>query len=349
MEPIHDEPATTRRRFITHAAGAAAGAILLPSFVAACGSSGTSSGKPGSTGGERLRARIMDVPAGSSGAPIKPVIVKQGYLDGSDLDVSWVGTSPGETQTKLISNAIDIGSFGSISAIKANEQGNDIRLIAPGLNCHANWIVKDNSGYKSLRDLRGKRIATLSETTSVYQCTMLTATLDGFDFKKDFQVSTGAPPAIVALFKRGDVDAIVTTEPTSTILVSEGATQLASVNEMWKKYNNTDADLPLAIIAAHKKWLDASEERYRQLFKVFEKFNKYMTNPDHIKALAEILGVPKGNQAAIDLLPKRMGYIWSTAWDTSVFDQIRKLNSLAVEADLLKSVPKAPVYLPAPK
>lgn len=342
---------TTRRAFLTRSAAALAGVTLGPTLLAACGSDDDSSTSAGGGGGagQTLRPKLIDVPPGSSGAIYRPVMDAQGLLAPLNLEPSFVGAQPSETQTSLLSGAVDIGTFGPIGAAQANAGGEAIRLIGPILNNHVRWIVHGDSDFKSIEDLRGERIGTQQETTATYQTTMMTAELAGIDFKNDYQISTGAPPALLALFERGDIAALAITEPTATLLVADGARDIAGVSELWEEYSGVSGRFPLAFLAAKQSWIDEDPEMFEVVTTLYRQVNEYLgEDPAHIVEFAEAIGVPPDNEKAMEMIPDRMGYIWDSAWDDEVFDSLKRQLEVAVDVGILDALPDEQLYIPDP-
>jgi NitT/TauT family transport system substrate-binding protein len=206
---------------------------------------------------EPEEVRLAQAGPGSADTITRPLIERGGPELTKGLRLSWVESNPGQIQLQLLSGALNIGAFGSIGAAIAVEHGTDIVLIGPSLNNHGRWIVRDNSPYRSPKDLIGKRIATQPETTETFLQARIAAALAGLDLKRDFQLFFGPPTANLAVFERGDVDAVILLEPTATRLVAAGAREIARVGDMWQEATGDSAPPFLAGRAAQRGWLDA--------------------------------------------------------------------------------------------
>src|SRR5260370_14614222 len=80
----------------------------------------------------------------------------------------------------------------------------------------------------------GKGIATQPETTETFLQARIGAALAGLDLRRDFQLFFGPPTANLALFERGDVDAVILLEPTATRLVAAGGPARARGGGIWR-------------------------------------------------------------------------------------------------------------------
>jgi NitT/TauT family transport system substrate-binding protein len=157
---------------------------------------------------------------------------KKGYFKQEGLDVSFV---PFDSGAKMVAplgaGQLDVGG-GSPSAglYNAVARGIDIKIVAdkgstpPGYGYQPLLVRKDlvDSGrYKSLKDLKGMKIAgsaTGSASTSTLNEALKKAGLKYSDVERVF---LGFPQHMVALQNKA-VDAAMTTEPTATKAVQSG-------------------------------------------------------------------------------------------------------------------------------
>jgi len=309
----------------------AAGLAAAPLF-AACG--GTESG------GTTLAARVEDTQAGTAGAVIRP-ISEQNALVGN-LDLTYVaGSGPGDVQNKLLSGALDVASMGPLGAVVAGEAGADLVIFSTSLNNHVRWLVPENSPYRTVADLRGKKIATPPNNSDAFRSTQLALAVNGTDFTADHQLFPGAVLAGLALFDRGDVDAIVTIEPNATRLVAKGARQLATVGELWSQGTGEDpAALFLNGQGATRAWVDGNRETAAALATLrLEAHRIVQERPQVLADLADAYGIPADEKAAIELLPSRMRDVYPVAWGASVFDNLRRQTEVAQQVGLIKAQP----------
>lgn len=293
--------------------------------------------------------RAPDVGAGSAGAITRPLTEKLGLPQKYQLPYRWIPSQPADTETALIAGALDIGSFGAIGATQLNLRGVPIRLIAPSLNNHVRWIVRGDAPYQSVADLRGKAVATQPEATETYRTTWMTAALAGLDFKKEFRIHTGSPPAILALFERGDVEAVSITEPIATRLVARGYRELARIGDLWQQYTKSPVPMLLVGVAAKQDWVDKNPDLYRRYYQSnLEVREQIRRNPDILKDFATEFGIPPSEQKAIDLLPARLGPAFVSDWGRQEFASIDHQVDIALELGILQKRAGVPLYLSAP-
>lgn len=292
------------------------------------------------------KLRITLPSPGSAGSAWKPLFETQGLNQQTDLDLNWVTADPGKMQIQLSAGSLDVGVFGAVGLATLVNRGSDIVLFGPALNNHGRWIVRGDSGFRSPKDLVGKTIATTAETSETYLQARIAASLHGIDLKKDVKVIHGSPTANLALFERGDVDAIITLEPTATRLVARGARDLVRVADMWRQATGTSKDPFLVGLAANRKWLDANRETAAQLVTLFQKLGQgVQQNPAQLQRIAPDLGLKQSETEAIALLPQRLGPAYSADWDQGVQEDIDKQVQVAADLGLIDRVPDRPLYV----
>src|SRR5258706_9468061 len=159
---------------------------------------------------------------GSAGSIWRAAIASLDPSLRSGFDLHWIAGDPGQMQVQLAAGALDVGLFGAIGLATIARKGSDITLFGPGLNNHGRIIVRSDSPYRKPADLVGKRIATQPKTTKTYQQARVALSLVGVDMDRDFETFFGPPTANLALFDRGDVEAVIVVEPTATRAVGAG-------------------------------------------------------------------------------------------------------------------------------
>jgi NitT/TauT family transport system substrate-binding protein len=284
--------------------------------------------------------------AGSAGSVWRPLIDKLHLNQNPVLNLDWVTADPGVMQTQLNAGALDIGVFGSVGLSTLINKGSDIVLFGPALNNHGRWLVKASSPYKSPHDLVGKTIAAPAQTSETFQQAQIVAALSGIDLKKDIKVIHGSPTANLALFERGDVDGILTLEPTASRLVARGAREIARVADLWKKASGQTSAPFLVGLAANRRWLDANRDTAARVAALFVRVNSAIAaRPALLAGVASEIGLKPDETGAAALLPQRLADAYSTTWDESVFATIDKQIDMAVELGILPKRPPNKIYL----
>jgi len=292
--------------------------------------------------GDPLRLEQPNI--GTAGAVWRPLVEQENAKTHAGIEAQWIGGDPGQSQVQLLAGAIDIGFFGPIGAVETDLRGRDVVIFAPGLLNHGSWIVKGNSSIRNPKDLKGKRIATQPETTETYRQARLAASLIGLDLKHDFQMILGPPTANLALFERGDVDAVITIEPIASRLIAGGAREIARVRDQWREGTHDDRPLFLGGQGATRDWFEKNRPVAQKLAKLYQSANEQIrARPQILAEQPKLLGVAPGDNATMELLVKRLPEIYAVEWSPAVANEANKVIDLAVKNGILKGKPARPV------
>lgn len=320
-----------RRQFLRTATAASFAAVGVPLFAQT---------------GKDAAVRITLPSPGSAGSAWKPLIERYKLNGDAALKLDWVTADPGKMQIQLSAGSLDVGVFGAVGLATLINKGSDIVLFGPALNNHGRWLVRGDSPYKMPADLAGKTIATTAESSETYQQARIAASLAGIDLKKDVKVIHGSPTANLALFERGDVDAIITLEPTATRLVARGAKEIARVADIWKQATGQTDDPILVGLAASRPWYEANRATAAKLVQLFQKVNGYVRqDPRVLSTIAGEVGLKPDETRAAELLATRLAPSYATRWDDSVFAVIDKQIEVAAKIGIIDRVPGRKAYV----
>jgi sulfonate transport system substrate-binding protein len=132
-------------------------------------------------------------------------------------------TSGVEAMEGVLSRTVEIGNLGHIPAmIMLSKDPNYYMLAAGGWfdGSAYRMVVRKDSPYKSLEDLKGKVIATKIGSGSY---TVLLKMIKEKGFKeKDFKILNSTPPEIISAMEQGSVDAALWFEPTMSLIQHKG-------------------------------------------------------------------------------------------------------------------------------
>lgn len=108
------------------------------------------------------------------------------------------------------------------TALNLRKAGTDVRLFVAQVWSGNAFVVRKDAPYKSLADLKGKKIGNFSRVTAAYFFSAVIAKESGLDIEKDFKAVLVETGALMALLERGEVEAINMFEPHVAKLVLSG-------------------------------------------------------------------------------------------------------------------------------
>ena len=153
----------------------------------------------------------------------------QALMDSGELEkatgykISWrMFGGGGDVIKAMASGDVQIGQAGSSPLTAAASQGQDIKLfwILDDIADAEALIVRNGSKINSVKDLKGKKVATPFVSTAHYQL-MAIMKLEGVD-AKDVNVMNLRPPEIAAAWERGDIDATFIWDPVLSKIKGNG-------------------------------------------------------------------------------------------------------------------------------
>lgn len=289
--------------------------------------------------------RITLSTPGSAGSIWRTAISKLDPALTSQFSLEWVPGDPGQMQVQLAAGALDVGLFGAVGLATLARKGSDIYLFGPALNNHGRIIVRKDSTFQKASDLAGKRIATQPKTTETYQQARVALSLIGLDLERDVEVIFGPPTANLALFNRGDVDAVIVVEPTATRAVGAGGRELARIGDIWQQASGVASSPFLVGLAAKQDWLSANRELATSVARAFSAANDSIRkNPQFFIDYHSDMGFRPNETEAIALLPARLADVYPSEWDENVWRAIDRQIDVAIKVGLLEGPPKRPLY-----
>jgi ABC-type nitrate/sulfonate/bicarbonate transport system substrate-binding protein len=165
------------------------------------------------------------VVVGGSDVGIAALMVQALEQAGDELgvEVEYKPMAQKTAQIALTNGDIDMGFMSIVNLAAAQEQGNDVIGLAPTWAANTSMIVKDDSSYQFPQDLKGKEVASLHRTVSVYAESHSVLEDMGIDMEKDYQLMLADSGGLLqGLLDSGEMEAITQYEPNTTRVLNEG-------------------------------------------------------------------------------------------------------------------------------
>jgi len=179
----------------------------------------------------------------------------------------------------MAADQFDIGMFGDIPGLSLLARGYPGKIIASGLGGPARQalVVPVNSTYRSLQDLKGKRIGLTKNSTDeiALEATMRKSGLNW----SDFVVVNLQPSEKASVLMTGGVEAIEAWEPVPSIIVDRG------IGRRLLTADGDIPDIPGVVIASTKILKDDPEAVIRFLKALHEGAVYAQNHPDELVGL----------------------------------------------------------------
>jgi taurine transport system substrate-binding protein len=209
----------------------------------------------------------------------------------------------GDVIKAMASGDVQVGEAGSSPITAAISQGQDIKLfwILDDIGDAEALIARNGSGISSMKDLKGKKVATPFVSTAHYQL-MAGMKLEGVD-PKGVNVMNLRPPEIAAAWERGDIDAAFIWDPVLSKIKGNGKSIASSASIGAKGYPTFDG------LIVNAKWAAENEAFLVALVKALNKADsqyrdnkaKWTVDSPEVKAIA------KWTKADVKDVPAAMG------------------------------------------
>jgi ABC-type nitrate/sulfonate/bicarbonate transport system substrate-binding protein len=203
---------------------------------------------------------------GSSAAPVKVIqglklAEKHGFvMDAREfVDIGAMDRAFALGEHDLISS-LSLNTFGEYL-----NKGRDLVIVLGTLYPHTAIVVPKSSPYKTVADLRDKRVGTYgihASSTAVFG--VIARERYGVDIKKDLKLFGSVPPALPTLLAKGEVDAILNLPPFVPRMVASGDYRiLMTTMDEWEKI--TGSKLPFAFMIGPRQVIEGKSGAVRKM------------------------------------------------------------------------------------
>ncbi|MER5398229.1 aliphatic sulfonate ABC transporter substrate-binding protein [Streptomyces sp. NBC_00328] len=251
----------------------------------------------------------------------------QKELGGTTIKASTFNAGPSEIEA-LNAGSIDIGWIGPSPAINGytKSKGKSLRIISGSASGGVKLVV-DPKKIKSLKDVKGKKIATPQFGNTQDVAFLNWAAEQGW--KVDAQSGKGDVSVVRTdnkitpdAYKSGSIDGAWVPEPTASKLVAEGGKVLLDESDLWP-----DKKFVITNIIVSQKFLKEHPDVVEAVLRGSVKTNAWInTNPDKAKAAA--------NAALEKLSGKALpAEVIDPAWKSIAFLDDPLASTLSTEAE----------------
>ncbi|SFJ69004.1 taurine ABC transporter substrate-binding protein [Thermoflavimicrobium dichotomicum] len=175
-----------------------------------------------------------------------------------DVKVEWIQFDSGrDVNNAMASGSIDFGNVGTPPASIGIARGLPYKVYYMHniIGESEALVVKKEAGIQSLKDLKGKKIATTFSSTSHFSLLGALRTAEIDPEKEKITILDMQPPDIFAAWKRNDIDGAYIWQPTQAKLVNAGGKVILSSKDLAEKGVVT-ADLGIVQKDFAKKYPD---------------------------------------------------------------------------------------------
>jgi ABC-type nitrate/sulfonate/bicarbonate transport system substrate-binding protein len=168
---------------------------------------------------------------------------------GWEADYSIVPGAPGPLLNQLAAKNVDAIDMSFALAAKAFEDGVPLKVTGVATAVLGAIVARKDAGITKVEDLKGRKIAAVVGTSTYFDIRALTLKGYGLDLAKDAQIVTAtAPPDMVTMLGKKDVDAIIAWQPITDAVVFRGeGVYLAKQIDLWRKATGRASGFPVHV------------------------------------------------------------------------------------------------------
>jgi ABC-type nitrate/sulfonate/bicarbonate transport system substrate-binding protein len=268
---------------------------------------------------------------------------------GWQAEYSVVPGAPGPLLNQLASKNVDAIDMSFALAAKAFEDGVPLKVTGVATAVLGAIVARKDAGLTRVEDLKGRKIAAVVGTSTFFDIRALTLKGYGFDLQKETQIVTAtAPPDMVTLLSRKEVDAIIAWQPISDAVVFRGeGVYLVKQIDLWRKatgqvtgfpihvcylvhadYLKTNAAIARDLNDAQKDAVDVwynKPERAMEIVADVTKLPRDVIQVAHRETVRMLHGLPDEQVETLVMqlkINKEFGFLKSDLWDNP--DRIRR-------------------------
>ncbi|MGG3919296.1 aliphatic sulfonate ABC transporter substrate-binding protein [Parageobacillus thermoglucosidasius] len=215
--------------------------LLIFSVITGCSSPKTSTAKNGEPPVSSSSSAPKEIRLGYQVSPNGELLAKAlGLLEKKypNIKINWIKFDSGrDVNNAMASGSIDFGLVGTPpgSIGIANKLPYKVYYLHDMIGESEALVVKKDSGIQSLKDLKGKKIATTFSSTSHFSL-LGALKAEKINPEKDgITLLDMQPPDIYAAWKRDDIDGAYIWQPTQTKLINEGGRVIVTSKDLSKK------------------------------------------------------------------------------------------------------------------
>jgi NitT/TauT family transport system substrate-binding protein len=236
--------------------------------VSACGDDDDDGDATATTTAQELVK--LDFPSNSfrGATSILADVIKERGIDkkhGLDLTVKEYATTD-QPQQAVAAGSIDVGHFTLLPWAQLKNEGREAPDLIWPINLENSAIlVGADSPYRSLADLKGKKVAGLPAGSGQFQLMKILGKEAGLDWEKDVQHISGPPPTLVGFLETGEVEAanLITQGAIAQMLASGKFRVLLDLSDHWQQ--QTGSELFSFWLATRPGWADDHADEVQSL------------------------------------------------------------------------------------
>lgn len=246
--------------------------------AAQSGGGKTKSSDSSQKGNKELPVVRLQGLSGGLGPIVLKVMEQQGFDKANGFQGEYQYIDPDASVQNFLLGKSDVSfDMDVMGTALARSQGHDPVVFYPSLKMNNSVIVREDSPYKSPKDLIGKKVGHFgTDSATTTSLSIMLKELYGIDILKDYQLVEMGPATLVELLKKGEVEAIFNFDPNNARAIAQiPGRVIFSANDAWTEH--TGGTLWLTNLVASEKWLKDNKELAYAVRDAYDDSYKWIT------------------------------------------------------------------------
>ena len=236
-------------------------------------------------------------------------------------------------------------TYAGTAAFARINKGLDWVIVGGGLTVMQEVFVLKNSPIKTITDLKGKKFASWSTGAGAFKA-MRATVMDGYgmDVLKDTEFVQAAPPVLLKLLDRGQIDSMFNIS-SLTIAAAAQPDKYRSVfapNDYWKKKTGQGI-IWSAPLVCWRKWVEEDKARATAFVKAWTEGYRWLRKPENLKTVikkwGKLAAVKNEAQAKTYENWFNQGKMLIVDWDETTRDKQWEFLHMAKKHGILNKIP----------
>jgi NitT/TauT family transport system substrate-binding protein len=322
----------------------AAVVVAMGALVAGCGGDDEADTSSGGGDGGLPVVKIHGLEGGLGSAALK-IIEENGFDEKNGFKLEPFEVTGDASVQFLLQGESDVSFDGDpVTAALLQTQGEDVTTFYPMVVQDAALVVRGDSPYQSVQDLRGKKVGHDGlESGTMTAAQIMLNEFEDIDIEKDLDLQLSPEAALLRLVDRGDLEGVFTSEP-ATLEAQKAYGMRVVWGPGWEQWEQERGGRAWNIsMLARQKWIDANPELAVAVTKAWDDAYAWIKeDPSRLTEgeYGELIGIDDPEVAAGFEEMIATSEYFTTRWTDEDVKAARDFNAFA--AELGTSIEDAP-------
>jgi len=281
--------------------------------------------------------------ATSGGTTLPALVISQLKLDEKHgMKIEWVRLDQGALQKGFALRQFDV-SFAQVASdlIRQRARGDKVKSVYVGIMANVYVLVKKDSTYRTIADLKGRKVGLYSLTSSSTAALVkVMRDKHKLELRKDFELVVAPPPVLAGLLQKGDLEAMINVDPLVLRLLESGAyRQILDADGEWQAL--AGSRLLVTTLAAWDDYAQKNPDEIRRLVRIYREAVDIIARDPQIYVSTGFIKASglQETPAVVKMFEERFSKLYTGRWDQALINSNRAVFETAIEMGNLESVP----------